>query len=69
MEASVTGFGSGDEDFDGARIGGGVEGKLGDNIGVRGEYTYTSYDDEDIGLGVSADADQHLFRVGVAYYF
>ena len=37
VEASVTGLGSDDEDFDGLRIGGGVEGKIGDNIGVRGE--------------------------------
>jgi len=69
VEASATGFGSLDEDFDGARIGGGVEGKLGENIGVRGEYTFTNYEDTDLGAGVSADADQHLFRVGVAYYF
>ena len=57
----------GDEDFDGLRVGGGVEGKFG-NVGVRGEYTYTSYEDPDI-TGWDIDADQHLFRVGVAYYF
>ncbi len=57
----------GDEDFDGGRIGGGVEGKFG-SVGVRGEYTYTSYEDPDI-PGWDIDADQHLFRVGVAYYF
>ena len=70
---SLTGIGSVsvsvDEDFDGFRFGGGVEGKLGDNIGVRGEYTYTLYGDVDIAPGVNFDADQHLFRVGVAYYF
>ena len=71
FSGSITGLGSfsTDEDMDGARIGGGVEGKLGDNIGVRGEYTYTSYDDVDIVPGANFDADQHLFRVGVAYYF
>ncbi len=69
VEASVTGLGSDDEDFDGLRIGGGVEGKIGDNIGVRGEYTYTSYDDPFDISGVDIDLDQHLFRVGVAYYF
>jgi len=69
VEASVTGLGSDDEDFDGFRFGGGVEGRVSDNIGVRGEYTYTIYDDIDLGSGVNVDADQHLFRVGVAYYF
>ena len=69
VELSVTGLGSDDEDFDGFRFGGGVEGKLSDNIGVRGEYTYTIYDDPFDISGVEIDLDQHLFRVGVAYYF
>ncbi len=64
---SFVGIGSGDEDFDGGRFGGGVEGKFG-NIGVRGEYTYTIYEDKTV-LGVNVDPDQHLFRIGVAYYF
>ena len=68
-EFTATGIGSADEDIDGVRFGGGVEGKFGDNIGVRGEYTYTSYEDVDIVPGANFDADQHLFRVGVAYYF
>ena len=37
----------GDEDFNELRVGGGVEGKFG-NVGVRGEYTYTTYEDPDI---------------------
>ena len=57
----------GDEDFNELRVGGGVEGKFG-NVGVRGEYTYTTYEDPDI-TGWDIDADQHLFRAGVAYYF
>jgi outer membrane immunogenic protein len=61
--------GSDDEDFDGLRIGGGVEGMFADNIGVRGEYTYTMYEDVDLGAGINVDPDQHLFRVGVSYYF
>ena len=61
--------GSDDEDFDGFRFGGGVEGKFSDNIGVRGEYTYTIYDDPFDFSGVEVDLDQHLFRVGAAYYF
>jgi outer membrane immunogenic protein len=69
IEASATGFGSDDEDFDGLRFGGGVEGMLADNIGIRGEYTYTSYDDPFNVSGVEFDLDQHLIRVGVAYYF
>ena len=71
VELSVSGavVGSLDEDFDGFRFGGGVEGMLGENIGVRGEYTYTLYEDVDVVPGANIDADQHLFRVGVAYYF
>jgi outer membrane immunogenic protein len=68
-ELSVTSLGSADEDFDGGRIGGGVEGMLADNIGVRGEYTYTMYEDPFSASGVEFDINQHLFRVGVAYYF
>ena len=40
-EASHIAIGTDDEDFDGFRFGGGVEAMLADNIGVRGEYTYT----------------------------
>ena len=69
VEASLTGFGSDDEDFDGFRFGGGVEGMLADNIGVRGEYTYTIYDDPFDIPGLDVDANQHLLRVGIAYYF
>ena len=71
LEVSVTGLGSAsiDDDFDGLRIGGGVEGMLADNIGIRGEYTYTMYEDVDIIPGVNLDPNQHLFRIGVAYYF
>ena len=45
---------------------------LADNIGIRGEYTYTMYGDEDVivlGVPVKFDPNQHLFRVGIAYYF
>ena len=66
-EYSFTGIGSGDQDFDGGRIGGGVEGKFG-SVGVRAEYTYTEYEDITV-LGVKVDPEQHLFRIGVAYYF
>ncbi len=69
IEASATGFGSDDEDFDGLRVGAGVEGMLADNIGVRGEYTYTIYEDPSDLSGLEIDLNQHLFRVGVAYYF
>ena len=69
FEARVAGIGSDDADLDGFRFGGGVEGMLADNIGVRGEYTYTIYDDPFDFSGVEIDLDQHLFRVGVAYYF
>lgn len=68
VEGSYVTLGTDDEDFDGFRFGGGVEGKFG-NVGVRGEYTYTIYEDPGIPGWVIDDADQHLFRVGVAYYF
>lgn len=68
-ELTVTSLGSADQDFDGFRIGGGVEGMLADNFGVRGEYTYTMYEDPFSASGVEFDINQHLFRVGVAYYF
>ncbi len=47
-------------------------GVLADNIGVRGEYTYTIYGVDDFtvnGTAVEEDITQHLFRVGIAYYF
>ncbi len=76
LQVTLTGIGSasssGDEDFDGLRFGGGVEGMLADNIGIRGEYTYTIYEDETVnilGVPVEFDNSQHLFRVGVAWYF
>lgn len=76
FEATATlagvGSASSDADFDGFRFGGGVEGMLADNIGVRGDYTYTIYGVDDFtvnGTAVEEDITQHLFRVGIAYYF
>ncbi|MCZ6742971.1 MAG: outer membrane beta-barrel protein [Alphaproteobacteria bacterium] len=66
-EATHISISTQDENFDGLRGGAGVEGKFG-NVGIRGQYTYTDYDDPDI-PGWVIDAEQHLFRVGVAYYF
>jgi outer membrane immunogenic protein len=68
-EASVTGFGSEDEWFDGFRFGGGLEGFITDNFAVRTDYTYTIYNDPTNISGVDFDVNQHLFRVGGAYYF
>ncbi len=68
---TVPGVGSAsvDEDFDGFRFGGGVEGMVWGNVSARAEYTYTIYDDPDVFPGVDVDANQPLFRIGVAYYF
>ena len=69
---TASGSASIDTDLDGFRFGGGVEWMLADNIGVRGEYTYTIYDVDDFtvnGVAVEEDTTQHLFRIGVAYYF
>ena len=64
-EASATGTGSGDENFNGGRFGGGVEAMFAGNIGVRGEYTYTIYENIDVVPGLNVDPDQHLFRTPV----
>ena len=68
-ELSISGFGSDDEYFDGFRFGGGVETILWDNFSARVEYTYTIYEDIWDIPGVDFDVDQHLVRIGVAYYF
>lgn len=70
--STATGTASTDLDLDGLRLGGGVEWMPTDNIGVRGEYTYTIYGVDDFttnGILVEEDITQHLFRIGVAYYF
>ncbi|HEY5597244.1 MAG TPA: outer membrane beta-barrel protein, partial [Kiloniellales bacterium] len=73
LQANLVGLGSfsaSDDDwYDGVRFGGGIEGMLANNIGVRAEYTYTIYDVPDLFPGVSTDANQHLFRIGAVYYF
>ena len=61
-----------DTELDGFRFGGGVDAMLAENIGIRGEYTYTIYSVDDFtisGFKFEDDVDQHLIRVGVAYYF
>ena len=68
-ELSVSGFGSEDEWFDGFRFGGGLEGFITDNFALRAEYTYTIYNDPTDITGVDLDVNQHLARVGGAYYF
>ena len=73
VQANLNNFGavsvSDDEWFDGFRFGGGLEGMVADNVAIRGEYTYTIYNDPDIAPGIEIDADQHLILLGVAYYF
>ncbi len=69
FELSASGLGSDDEYFDGFRFGGGVEAILWDNFSARVEYTYTIYEDALDISGVDLDVDQHLVRIGVAYYF
>ena len=69
FELSASDLGSDDEYFDGIRFGGGVETILWDNFSVRAEYTYTIYEDALDISGVDLDVDQHLVRIGVAYYF
>ncbi len=68
-ELSVSGFGSEDEWFNGFRFGGGIEGFITDHFALRAEYTYTIYDDPTDISGVELDVNQHLARVGGAFYF
>ncbi len=42
---------------------------LSNNLSARAEYTYTIYEDALDIPGVDLDVDQHLVRIGVAYYF
>ena len=69
FELSASGIGSVDEYFDGIRFGGGVEAMLSNNLSARAEYTYTIYEDALDIPGVGFDVNQHLVRIGVAYYF
>jgi opacity protein-like surface antigen len=68
-ELSVSGVGSEDEWFNGFRFGGGIEGFITDNFAIRADYTYTIYDDPTNISGVDLDVNQHLARVGAAFYF
>jgi len=69
FELSASGIGSDNEYFNGIRFGGGVEAMLSNNLSARAEYTYTIYEDALDIPGVDLDVDQHLVRIGVAYYF
>lgn len=68
-ELSVSGFESEDEWINGFRFGVVVEGFVSDDIALRADYTYTIYEDPTNISGVDLDLNQHLFRVGAAYYF
>lgn len=55
------------QSFNGFRVGAGIEAMPVKHVGIRMEYTYTMYSD---GVkGVDIDMNQHLARVGLAYYF
>ena len=69
FELSTSGFGSDNEYFNGIRFGGGVETMLSNNLSARAEYTYTIYEDALDIPGLDLDINQHLVRIGVAYYF
>lgn len=57
-----------DEDINGARFGAGFEVAVVENVRIRGEYVYTDYSSQEI-AGFEYDAEQSLFRFGVAYEF
>jgi outer membrane immunogenic protein len=68
-----------DLDFEGLRLGGGVEGQLSDNVFVKNEYRYTNYSDGEIDAdGASADIgdifdyidlNRHQVVMGIGYRF
>jgi len=68
-----------DLDLDGLRLGGGVEGQLGNNLFVKLEYRYTDYSDGEIEVeGTSVDIgeafeyggiDRHQVVFGIGYRF
>ncbi|KAA2234357.1 outer membrane protein [Salinarimonas soli] len=62
------------DDAFGYTLGAGVEYAVTNNLTVRAEYRYTSYDlgrfdDRTVGLGASSEPDFHTVRVGASYKF
>ncbi|MBB3330465.1 hypothetical protein BDK63_001331 [Halomonas campaniensis] len=56
---------------DGRRIGGGLEVPLATTLGLRMDYSYTNYDDIDIGTGDARDDftfEESLMRLGLAWH-
>lgn len=54
-----------DDDADGWRLGAGAEVKLNDKVYLKGEYRYSKYDDNDVGI----DAKRHQVVGGVGIRF
>ncbi|WMT90670.1 outer membrane beta-barrel protein [Pelagibacterium sp. H642] len=48
--------------------GAGVEAMVMDNLSVKGEYLYTSFNEVEVG-GVDVDAEAHIARVGLNFHF
>lgn len=59
---------SADEYGWGWTAGAGVEAMVMDNLSVKGEYLYTSFQDVEID-GVDVDAEAHIARVGLNFHF
>lgn len=55
---------SSDENFDGFELGIGTELVAYENVGIRAEYSYTWYSEED-----DIDPSEHNMRIGAAYHF
>ena len=60
--------GAADENLDGLVLGLGTEVKTEWPVGVRVEYAYVNYEDEDLG-GAGFDADDHGLKAGVTWRF
>jgi outer membrane immunogenic protein len=59
--------GIGSQDFRGYFVGAGVESQLGSGWSLRGEYRFTQFDSEDIGIDV--EPSMHTARLSLTYKF
>lgn len=61
--------GAGGEEVLGLRLGAGAEFRATENISVRSEMIYTTYEDANLGSGQTLDISDLTFRVGGVYRF
>ena len=70
VELAVSGIDIDDEkDFNGLRVGGGIEALIGKNFSLRAEYLYTSNNDPRVEPGVEPYESEHRVRFGGSFRF